>query len=93
MAENETRRLAGAGSEWEVFVREAETDPLQHVGSVSAPSAEVAREEATDLFAWCATDVWLCPAAETRRYSTRSLGADADPDATDAGDEGRTREP
>ena len=63
--------------EGEVFVRTGETAPLRHVGSVSAPSAAVAHEEATGLFGRDATDVWLCPAAEVCRYSTHSLAGDA----------------
>jgi rSAM-partnered protein len=77
--------------EWEVFVRDDEPDPLRHVGSVSAPSAEVAHEEATRLFAWYATDLWVCPADAVRRYSTRSLG-DADPASPDSEAETRAHE-
>lgn len=69
---------------WEVFVREAESDPMCRVGTVAAPSPEVAHEEASRLFAWYARDVWLCPADETHRFSTYSLGDDGvgtDPEA------------
>ncbi|AGN02777.1 phenylacetic acid degradation protein B [Salinarchaeum sp. Harcht-Bsk1] len=59
--------------EWEVFVRENSDDPLRHVGSVSAPSAEVAHEQSSRLFAWYADDLWLCPADEVRRFSTHDL--------------------
>lgn len=72
----------GDAREWEVFVRDTEDDPLRHVGSVTAPSAEIANEQASRLFAWYATDLWLCPADETRRYSTRSLGDTDDDQAT-----------
>lgn len=88
----------GESREWEVFVREDCADPLQHVGSVTAPSAEVANEQASRLFAWYAEDLWLCPADELRRYSTHSLGEDAgaDPELSDrddnCGNEPRTRE-
>lgn len=58
---------------WEVFVRETAEDDLVHVGSLTAPTAEVADEMAGDLFA-DPIDVWLCPAAETRRFSTRDSG-------------------
>jgi rSAM-partnered protein len=47
----------GDQREWEVFVREDEADPMRHVGSVSAPTAKVAHEQATRLFAWFAADV------------------------------------
>ena len=63
--------------EWEVFVREDADDPLRHVGSVSAPNAEIAHEQSSRLFAWYADDLWLCPADEVRRFSTHDLaGAD-----------------
>lgn len=69
----------GETREWEVLVREAASDPMHHVGSVSAPSAAVAHEQAARLFAWTATDVWLCPAGEVRRFSTHDLDDDATP--------------
>jgi rSAM-partnered protein len=55
--------------EWELFVREATADPLRHVGSVSAPSVDVARQQATELFGWTAETLWLCPADETHRFA------------------------
>lgn len=54
--------------EWEAFVREDSAEPLRHVGSVSAPSVETAREQAAQLFGWTAETLWLCPADETRRF-------------------------
>jgi rSAM-partnered protein len=86
------------GREWEAFVRESE-GPLRHVGSVSAPTAGVAREQATTLFGHAAEAIWLCPADEVERLTTRAFGAaresnDGDPEAgetgsdDDAGDEG-----
>jgi rSAM-partnered protein len=98
MVEKPNRSLVGerprgaVDPEWEVFVRDDETTSLQHVGSVSAPSAAVAYEEAAKLFAWYATDVWICPAEEVRRYSTHSLDADAEQVSIDAGEEKRTHE-
>ncbi len=69
--------------EWEVFCRESEPEPLTHVGSVSAPTADVAREQAASLFGHAAATLWLCPADETVRVQERDLGvsetaADAD---------------
>ena len=61
------------GRRFEVFVREEEADPLRHVGSVAAPTPDAAHEEADALFAPYARDVWVCPAAETHRYSAESL--------------------
>ncbi|MFB6079516.1 MAG: Htur_1727 family rSAM-partnered candidate RiPP [Haloferacaceae archaeon] len=67
------RPRGGEGREWEVLVREDASAPMCHVGSVTAPSADAAHERAARLFAWTATDVWLCPADEVRRFSTHDL--------------------
>ncbi|MFW6317777.1 MAG: Htur_1727 family rSAM-partnered candidate RiPP [Halorubrum sp.] len=64
------------GRRFEVFVRGEESDPLRHVGTVAAPTPDVAHEEASKLFAWYARDVWVCPAAEVSRYSAESLAGD-----------------
>ncbi|WP_276273885.1 Htur_1727 family rSAM-partnered candidate RiPP [Haloarcula litorea] len=82
----------GDAREWEVFVREAQSEPMRHVGSVSAPTVEVAHEQATRLFAWFADDVWLCPAAEVSRFSTHDLDDDAEPAPHPEGEEARTHE-
>lgn len=78
-----TDRTAGSsgprsadGRRFEVFVREEGADPLRHVGTVAAPTPDVAHEEASKLFAWYARDVWVCPAEETHRYSAESLADD-----------------
>lgn len=87
--------------EWELFVRESSEEPLRHAGSVSAPTAEVAREQATTLFGFAAETLWLCPADETvrlvaadvalgdraREYETGGDPEEADRDS-DAGDAG-----
>jgi len=57
-------------SEWELFVRESPDDALTHAGSVSAPSADIAREQATQLFEWSAEALWLCPADAVERVQT-----------------------
>lgn len=64
------------GRRFEVFVRDAVDDPLRHVGTIEAPTPDAAHEEASKLFAWYARDVWVCPAAETYRYSVASLAED-----------------
>ncbi|GAB3681600.1 hypothetical protein GCM10028857_06070 [Salinarchaeum chitinilyticum] len=69
--------------EWEVFVRDDADEPLGHVGSVSAQTAEIANEQASRLFAWYADDLWLCPADEVRRFSTHDLDDD-EREATDS---------
>lgn len=56
--------------EWELFVRESSGDPLRHVGSVTAGTAGLAREQAESLFGWRAEAFWLCPADETARFVT-----------------------
>lgn len=71
------------GRRFEVFVREEEAEPLRHVGTVAAPTPDVAHEEASKLFAWYARDVWVCPAEETHRYSADTLGDDEGDPADD----------
>lgn len=68
--------------EWELFVREGPDEPLTHAGSVSAPSADIAREQAAQLFEWAAAALWLCPADEIERVQTDDASAVAS-----AGDE------
>ena len=71
--------------EWEVFLRTDGSEPLRHVGSVSAPSESVAREQASSLFEWTAETLWLCRADEVARFTERDLGGDG---GEDAGTEG-----
>ncbi|WP_136717800.1 Htur_1727 family rSAM-partnered candidate RiPP [Halorientalis salina] len=59
---------ATTGREWELFVSDDEGPP-RHAGSVSAPTADVAREQARNLLGWSVDDVWLCPADEVERFS------------------------
>ena len=74
--------------QWEVFLRDEPDDPLRHVGSVAAGSETEAHEHASRLFGWYAVDVWVCPADEIGRYSTRGLASEAasDDEDEDAGD-------
>lgn len=82
MADQTEREGGDAGSRsaqgrrFEVFVCEAVSDPLCHVGTVATPTPDIAHGEASDLFGWTARDVWVCPTAETHRYSSESLRAD-----------------
>jgi len=62
--------------EWEVFCRESTDDALRHVGSVTAPGPDVAREQAATLFGHAARTLWLCRADDVERFSTRTLGAE-----------------
>lgn len=76
---------ADESREWEVFLRDAPDDELTHAGSVSAPSAALAHEQASSLFDHAAATIWLCPADETRRFGRRRLGSahdDTDGDQT-----------
>lgn len=68
----------GTTREWELFCRETATEPLVHAGSVSAPTAEIAREQAEKLFDHAVEALWLCPADETVRLREGSLDATAD---------------
>jgi rSAM-partnered protein len=79
-----TDARADRGREWELFVREAETEPLHHVGSVTGPTEEIARQRAESLLGWSASAVWLCPADEVTRFDTRSLATDDGATATGA---------
>ncbi|MFB6210769.1 MAG: Htur_1727 family rSAM-partnered candidate RiPP [Halobacteriales archaeon] len=69
--------------EWEVFLRETVSDPVQHVGSVTAPSSEIAHEQAEQLFDRFARDIWLCPADAVHRYSVTSMTASPAGTSTD----------
>lgn len=77
--------------EWELFRRASVDEPLTHVGSVTAPTASVAHEQATRLFP-DAADLWLCPADETRRYASEALGARARADTEQVGERGDERD-
>lgn len=66
--------------EWEVFHRESATDPLRHVGSVTAPSSDVAHEQASTLFPDAST-LWLVRSDRVERFAERDLGADYEGDA------------
>jgi rSAM-partnered protein len=70
-----TEPRTDTGREWEVFARAESADPLTHVGSVSAPTADVARSHAESLFGWTAHTLWLCPADEVTRVTDRDIGA------------------
>lgn len=63
--------------EWEVFLRESACEPLRHAGSVTAPSADVAHEQASTLFPDAGT-LWLCRSDRVARFAQRDLGASYD---------------
>lgn len=65
---------------------------MNHVGSLTAQTADEAYESATKLFAWYASDVWVCPASSVARYTTDTLDDDATPVVLESGTEDRTFE-
>jgi rSAM-partnered protein len=68
--------------DWELFVRESVESPLEHVGSVSAPTAEAAHESASRLVPE-ACAMWCCPADAVARFDecdfAAALGAGESP--------------
>ena len=84
---------ADGSREWEVFLRDAPDDELTHAGSLSAPSVELAHEQATTLFGHAAATIWLCPADETARFTRRTLGAEHTTNTTDEHSGDPTAEP
>ncbi|WP_415381297.1 Htur_1727 family rSAM-partnered candidate RiPP [Halosimplex sp. TS25] len=77
--------------EWELFVCEEPGESLRHAGSVSAPSADVAREQAAQLFGWTAEALWLCPADETRRFTADGVALGDRVEDRDTADRGGDR--
>ncbi|WP_424008534.1 Htur_1727 family rSAM-partnered candidate RiPP [Haloferax denitrificans] len=62
--------------QWEVFYRDAPTEPMRHVGSVTAPSEDLATEQARTLFGGDGdADLWLAPADEFLRLGGNDLAA------------------
>ncbi|POG55011.1 Htur_1727 family rSAM-partnered candidate RiPP [Haloferax marisrubri] len=61
--------------QWEVFYRDASAEPMRHVGSVSAPSEDLATEQARTLFGDGDADLWLAPADEFLRLGGNDLAA------------------
>jgi rSAM-partnered protein len=72
----------GTSREWELFYRASPPEPLTHVGSVSAPTADIAREQASKLFG-DADALWLCPADETVRLQSEGTGVGSDTDSAE----------
>ena len=72
---------------WEVFVRDEASDPLTYAGSVVAADGETAHEHASRLFGWYAAEMWVCPADEIERYSSR----EPEDDGRDPEDEAEPR--
>jgi rSAM-partnered protein len=60
------------GREWDLFVSEDASDPPRHAGSVTAPSREVAVDQATKLVGRDAETLWVCPADEVTRRTTEA---------------------
>jgi rSAM-partnered protein len=77
---------------WEVFVRDDPDDKLRHVGTLPAPSARAAYDQARRLFGWFVHDLWLCPAAEVRRFAAEPPSEAAEPVEATNGEESRSHE-
>jgi rSAM-partnered protein len=77
---------------WEVFVRDDADDQLRHVGTLPAPSARTAYDQARRLFGWFLEDLWLCPASEVRRYEADPPSEAAEPVDAATGEESRTHD-
>ncbi|SHG90795.1 Htur_1727 family rSAM-partnered candidate RiPP [Halobaculum gomorrense] len=66
---------ADGSPEWEAFLRESASDPLRHAGSVTAPSIEVAHDQASTLCPDALT-LWLVCSDRVARFAERDLGAE-----------------
>ncbi|WP_394742407.1 Htur_1727 family rSAM-partnered candidate RiPP [Natronococcus roseus] len=82
----------GSSPRWEVFVRDEASDPLTYAGSVVAADGETAHEHASRLFGWYAVEVWVCPADDVERYSSRENEPDDGSRAPGDGTEPRVYE-
>lgn len=82
----------GEDGEWVAFVREDAGDPLRHVGSVRAQSADEAYALAVRLFAWYANEIWVCPVEAVTRYTADAGDADDGPVTIRDREESRTHE-
>ncbi|MFT4946422.1 MAG: rSAM-partnered protein [Natronomonas sp.] len=77
---------------WEVFVRDDPDDQLRHVGSMPAPNARAAYNQARRLFGWFVHDLWVCPASDIHRFEVDPPSATTEAVEGPTGDEGRTHE-
>lgn len=85
-------KRAPEGREWELFIRDEEAEPLRHVGSVRALSADDAHASASRLFGWYASDIWVVPADAVHRYAADSISDEAESAPIADGEEERTVE-
>ncbi|UIP01418.1 Htur_1727 family rSAM-partnered candidate RiPP (plasmid) [Halobaculum sp. CBA1158] len=84
--ESVAQARADDSPEWEVFLRESSAEPLRHAGSVTAPSTDVAREQASALFPEAST-LWLARSDRVARFTERDLGAEYDGDGAEGDDD------
>jgi rSAM-partnered protein len=82
----------GTEVEWELFVRSETDGPLRHVGSVTAPDADIAYESGAKLFDRFANDIWVCRADDMHRFSTHTLDENASPAPIETNPESRSNE-
>jgi ring-1,2-phenylacetyl-CoA epoxidase subunit PaaB len=66
---------------WEVFLQPPEGAPHEHAGSVHAPTAEQALQNARDVYARRgeAVSIWVVPSAEITASSPTDMGPFFDP--------------
>ncbi|AFK18844.1 rSAM-partnered protein [Haloferax mediterranei ATCC 33500] len=85
-SDDDPRRKAriDGSRQWEVLFREDSTEPMRHVGSVTAPSGDLAVEQARTLFGDDEGAIWLCPADEMLRLGGNDLQAKGNTSSTAA---------
>ena len=66
---------------WEVFTQPADASPFQHAGSVHAPDAEMALQNARDVYARRgeAIGIWVVPSAAIVASTPEDRGPFFDP--------------
>ena len=66
---------------WEVFTQPADGAPYQHAGSLHAPDAEMALQNARDVYARRgeAINIWVVPSAAITASSPEDRGPFFDP--------------
>ena len=81
MSENETTPKDSQWDLWEVFLQPSTGAPHEHVGSLHAPDAEMAIQNARDVYTRRgeATSIWVVPSAMISATSPSDSGPFFDP--------------
>jgi len=81
MADQDTPAGAGQGPLWEVFLQPTDGSPFEHAGSVHAPDAEMALQNARDVYTRRgeAVSLWVVPATAIVASSPSDSGPFFDP--------------